>query len=77
MNSAVMKSLKSDSSAQLWPAEEPRERRITDSFYGRVALMETVLTIRDRRRSSLRRFVVLSLVIMGSGVVAAAIMGWL
>jgi small neutral amino acid transporter SnatA (MarC family) len=41
-----------------------------------VALVETVLTIRERQQQTVRRVIVAGLILMGLGVIGAGILGW-
>ena len=57
----------------------PKAAVDADSFsarYGRVAMVEAVLSIRDRQQRMARRMVVGSLVLTGTAVIVAGLSGW-
>jgi hypothetical protein len=49
----------------------------TIARYNRVAAVETVLSIRDRRQQTARRLIAATLVLLGMAGIAAGILGWI
>ena len=76
MNSAVINSRGSQSRSRPGLSEVRHDRDNSVARFSRVAMVETVLTIRERQQRSVRRAVVFGLILMGLGVIAAAVLGW-
>lgn len=55
----------------------PNPGESTVARYHRIALLETVLSIRDRQERAVRRLFVGSLALIGVTVIVAGVMGWL
>lgn len=77
MNSAFLKSAGHVSHGPLWPALDSADQDNSVARYGRVAMVEVVLSIRDRQQRVVRRIVVASLVLTGIAVIVAGFSGWL
>ena len=76
MNSTAVKALEPKSSVGSWSIKPSAPGDSTVSRYNRVAVMETVLSIRSQQRA-VRRLLVAILVVTGVTIVAAGVMGWL
>lgn len=77
MNSSVASPPGKRSSTRSWASVEPQMGDSTIARYNRVAAVETVLSIRDRRQQSARRLIAATLVLVGVAVIAAGILGWI
>lgn len=77
MNSAVIKSSGSQSRSGFGLSEIRHDRDNSVARFSRVALVETVLTIRERQQQTVRRVIVAGLILLGLGVIGAGILGWL
>ncbi len=77
MSSPSLKIANSKSSASGWQFNEPKPGESTVSRYSRVAMVETVLSIRDQQHRTVRRLIVGTLLVVGVAVITAGIMGWL
>jgi hypothetical protein len=78
VSSAIAKSsgVRSDSNSG-WNVTQGKETDTAVLRYNRVAMLEAVLSIRDRRQQSIRRIVVCVLFLTGVVVMTAGILGWL
>ncbi len=76
MNSASMKSRSSGSRRVFATSEDSIDSANSAALYGRVALVETVLSIRSRQRRVTRRMVVAGLVVTGVAFILAGLSGW-
>ena len=78
MNSASMKSLRSGPGASpvRAPSKDLSDSGSSAARYGRVAMVEAALSIRDRQQRVTRRLVVASLVLTGIAVIVAGLSGW-
>ena len=66
----------SASSNSGWNLEQVKESDTAVLRYNRVAMLEAVLSIRDRQQQFVRRISVLILLLAGAFVIAAGILGW-
>jgi len=78
VSSVIAKSsgVRSDSKSG-WNVTQGKETDTAVLRYNRVAMLEAVLSIRDRRQQSIRRIVVCVLFLTGVVVMTAGILGWL
>lgn len=78
VNSAIAKSsgVRSDSNSG-WSVAPGKETDTAVLRYNRVAMLEAVLSIRDRRQQFIRRIIVCILFLTGVVVTTAGILGWL
>ena len=76
MNSASMNSFRSGSRRIPAPLEDLSDSGNSVARYGRVAMVEAALSIRDRQQRVTRRLVVASLVLTGVAVIVAGLSGW-
>ena len=60
-----------------WRALPSNAGDSTVARYHRVAVVETVLSIRDHQHRIVRRVIVASLTLLGIAVIVAGVMGWL
>jgi hypothetical protein len=77
VSSPTLKIPNSKSSVTGWSFNEPKPGESTVARYSRVAMVETVLSIRDQQHRTVRRMIVGTLLLAGVAVIAAGIMGWL
>lgn len=77
MNSTAVKALESKSSAGSWSIKPSAPGDSTVARYNRVAVVETVLSIRTHQQRSVRRLLVAILAVTGLIIIAAGVMGWL
>lgn len=71
------KTLSPKSSHGSWSLRQPLPGDSTVARYSRVAVVETVMSIRNQQQRIIRRFVVGALVLTGLTVILAGVMGWL
>lgn len=76
MNSASMKSRSSGSRRVFATSEESFNPGNSAALYGRVAMVEAVLSIRNRQQRVMRRMVVAGLVVTGVAFILAGVSGW-
>lgn len=76
-SSSVLDVVKSGSRAKFWVPEERPDRDNSVARYNRVAMVEAVLSIRERRQRTARIFAASAFMLLGFGVLAAGILGWL
>lgn len=57
--------------------KQPLPGDSTVARYNRVAVVETVLSIRNHQQRTVRRLLVASLVLIGLTVILGGVMGWL
>jgi hypothetical protein len=77
VNSTAVKALESKSSAGSWSIKPSAPGDSTVARYNRVAVVETVLSIRTQQQRSVRRLLVAILAVTGLIIIAAGVMGWL
>ncbi len=65
------------SRVQAWGSAERTNRDNSVARYTRVAMLETVLNIRERNRRFARRMIVAGLLVMGVAVITSGILGWI
>jgi len=76
VNSSVINSSGPKSRSGIGLSEVRHDRDNSVARFSRVALVETVLTIRERQQQTMHRFIVVGLVLLGLGVIGAGILGW-
>ena len=77
MNSIARQRIKgSTSSISGWNVEQGKESDTAVLRYNRVAMLEAVLSIRDRQQQFVRRMSEMILLLAGAFVIAAGIFGW-
>ncbi|MFN9719840.1 MAG: hypothetical protein ACK58L_14160 [Planctomycetota bacterium] len=76
-SSSVFDVIKSGSRVKFWGADERADRESSVARYSRVAMVEAVLSIRERRQRSARIFAASAFMVLGVVVLAAGILGWL
>ncbi len=77
MNAVSLKNAGCIDRREFWSAKDAVDRDSLVERYGRVAMVEAVLSIRDRQQRMTRRMVVASLVLTGTAVIVAGLSGWL
>ena len=77
MNSTAVKALETKSSSGSWSITSGAPGDSTVARYNRVAVVETVLSIRNQQQRAVRRLLVSLLVITGLTIITAGVMGWL
>jgi hypothetical protein len=77
VSSTAVKAQEPKSSVGSWSIKSSAPGDSTVARYNRVAVMETVLSIRSQQQRAVRRLLVAILVVTGVTIVAAGVMGWL
>lgn len=76
-SSSILEVIKSGSRSAFWATEERSERDNSVARYNRVAMVEAVLSIRDRRQRTARIVAAGAFMLLGFGILVAGVLGWL
>ena len=68
-------SIRTDSNSG-WNLDPGRESDTAVLRYNRVAMLEAVLSIRDRQQQTIRRMAILTMLLAGGFVITAGVLGW-
>lgn len=76
-SSSVLDAIKSGSRSSFFATQERADRDNSVARYNRVAMVEAVLSIRDRRQRTARILAAGSFMLLGLAILTAGVLGWL